>query len=346
MANWNSLNHYIFSNMPQFIKTVPEKERPNYIEDRLSHYPRKFVTDYSRFESTFREELLELEHHIYRYYGMPNWCLWPMIGENILIGETGSAKIEDKRMSGEMNTSLGNSLMNFFFVYHVMSERGLKYGVDWDGVFEGDDGLIGSVELPTSNEFWKIGCDIDIAEIDSLGDGGFCGLFYGESLSPLVGPQHSMQALWSLTCPDLAGPAVKSELLNGKLLSLVHRAPGCPIAHTICRRYMRGKFRIVRDYWSELLLERYGISTEKDAGYWIRGSADVVVPEPTMNQRLDYEKLFKVPVALQFSVEKGIERGDWSLFTQVVADFNPHALVAAEYVDRLELNTRCSNGRI
>jgi len=333
MANWQDLGHFIFHNVRNFTKTVPEIDRPRFIQEKLGDYPVFFVTDYSRFESTFRAELMELEFMIYEHFGLPEWCYNSLSGTNTIFGETGTATIEAKRMSGEMNTSLGNSLMNFFFVYHIMSQRGLKYGIDWDGVFEGDDGLIGAKELPTKEEFYQIGCNIDIDPIPSLGRGGFCGLYYGDELSPVVSPQHALQALWSLTCPLNGGDRVRRELLNGKLLGLLFRAPGCPIICALQKKYMSGEFRIKRSYWGEILLRRFGMDLD-GADYWMKGTVRADIIEPTTQQRLDYADIFNISLVEQVEVERSIARGDWRLFESVVGDYNPDALRASSYICR------------
>jgi hypothetical protein len=278
---------------------------------------------------------MEIEFKIYEHYKLPTWCYKILSGVNRIVGETGRASIKAKRMSGEMNTSLGNSLMNFFFVFHVMRCRGLEYGKDWDAVFEGDDGLIGSIQLPTSEEFAAIGCSIDITPVQDIGASGYCGLYFGENMTPVVDPQHAMQALWSLSCPDNAGDGVKQELLNGKLLGLLHRAPGCPLVYALIRKYMKGTYRIPRSYWGEQLLRRYGMDCGGDQGYWMRGDIAAVVPEPTVASRVDYEVLFGVPVAMQLECEAEIMKGEWKLFCEIVSNFNPRSAVAAEYIDCL-----------
>jgi hypothetical protein len=121
------------------------------------------VTDYSSFEAHFTAEIMKLvEFQLYRHCTntLPigpkfmSLCEEAFTGINRLNSKAFMILIEATRMSGEMNTSLGNGFFNMMVTLFLASRRQSEgphpvtmekfidnYFHHVKGVFEGDDGL-------------------------------------------------------------------------------------------------------------------------------------------------------------------------------------------------------------
>jgi hypothetical protein len=328
-AAWAELNHNVFSCTPNFIKTVPIKERPRYISDKLARFEHVAVADSSRFESIVRRPLMRIEIELYKKFGLDPDCYKGLDGVNHLHFAGGSAKLQAKRMSGEQNTSLGNSILNLLLISFVLHESGLSED-DFYVICEGDDAIIGyngSVDL---SMFEKLCIKMAWDEVDHPGVGGFCGLYFGEALTSMVEPSSLAKIGWSLTAQPGMGDSMLSELQWAKLKSLSCEAPGCPIAWVLGNG-KHARMRWKRDYWNVHLLTTQGISTEGE-GHWIVMDGRITNTEPTMQQRLDYSACFGVEVSTQLRVEDDIRRGSLKSLESLILDLNPDLSAAAHYI--------------
>jgi len=96
--------------------------------------------DASRFDQHVRVEMLKFEHNLYKHY-FPGDCrlAWLLRQQlrNSCVAYTEDGKIryvvEGSRMSGDMNTALGNCLIMCALVYTYMAEKGLRYSLANNG---------------------------------------------------------------------------------------------------------------------------------------------------------------------------------------------------------------------
>lgn len=88
--------------------------------------------DASRFDQHVRAELLKFEHSLYMmFYPGDKWLAellsWQLVNRCVAYTADGSVKyvVDGSRMSGDMNTALGNCLIMCTLVYSLMAERGM-----------------------------------------------------------------------------------------------------------------------------------------------------------------------------------------------------------------------------
>jgi hypothetical protein len=125
------IEHEIFKN-PAFIKKIPVMERPEYICNRILKGGGLYMeTDYSSFESLFTPQLMRsCEMIMYKYMsrdllGGTTWFSLverTITGTNAISNKYFKAWVEGKRMSGEMNTSLGNGFSNLMIMKFVLAK--------------------------------------------------------------------------------------------------------------------------------------------------------------------------------------------------------------------------------
>lgn len=198
---------------PAFIKHVPVDERAEYISEMLDVPGNVFIqTDYSSYESHFSPKLMKsCEFVLYEYMlrDVPRGLegLWVMKtvlqGVNPIKNKFFSCVITACRMSGEMNTSLGNGFANLM-LYSFQCSR---LGIEAVGVVEGDDGLFSAKpgKHPTTDMFTESGCIIKLNTFTSLSEASFCGLLFDETDKQIITDPVKVLLKFGWTTKQYAG---------------------------------------------------------------------------------------------------------------------------------------------
>jgi len=121
---FSSIEHQVCK-LPWFIKYIPVQDRPRAIMDKLIREGAMYVcTDYTSFEAHFEPHIMwALEEPLYRFMcvdlpaeerdGFMRFWHEHVRGKNKLdIADQLNCTLPGVRMSGEMNTSLGNGWCN------------------------------------------------------------------------------------------------------------------------------------------------------------------------------------------------------------------------------------------
>lgn len=319
------------------IKYVPVAERPVVLHDLLYRPSGNYqVTDYSSFEAHFTAEMMSIaEFQLYRHCttDLPegedfmNLCNEAFTKSNNLHNKFFHMIIEATRMSGEMNTSLGNGFFNMMMCLFLANQKSEKSGradtnhtmEEWidtyydhvKGVFEGDDGLCTFEEglEPTTEDFTEMGLIIKLENFDNLGEASFCGnLFDEEDLVQITDPLYVMCTLgWTNRRYVRSSQETKHALLRCKSNSFLHAYPGCPIIQAMAMWALRvtpgntaKEMRMIdqMDQWNkEQTLQAY-------AGQKLKPSK---VPIRT---RLLVNKLYGVSISQQIEIENWFEHSN------------------------------------
>jgi hypothetical protein len=317
----------VFSN-PHFIKKVPINDRPRIISEKLYAVGRKYYcTDFTSMEAHFTEEnMCDIEIVMYRYMCSQNgWASWIMeIIIKVLIGKQEIrfrlviVCLNATRMSGEMNTSLGNGFANLMIF--LFTCKNCKCYVIWIFV-EGDDGISAlqvkrGGHIPTPEDFKNLGWDIKLETHDDLNTASFCGMVFDPTELVVVTDPRKVLASFGW-CPKRyvgSSRAVKLQLLRAKGFSMAHQYNGCPMIAALGRRLVHitegVKIRksivdSVEQYKREQLAEAIkGLPAEKTPGARTRQLvADLygIEPEDQISfedqvKNIDLDSSFSVPV--------------------------------------------------
>jgi len=143
-----------------FVKYVPVKDRPDYIEEHLFPGP-VAATDFSSMEASFTPKVMELSKvlfkHMFKFLGELPHKLYGRLSEmNKCIFKWFTLFIEATRMSGEMDTSCSNGFATKMLI--EFSAFKLKLGEIKESV-EGDDSLFNTItgKFPTTEFFCPTG---------------------------------------------------------------------------------------------------------------------------------------------------------------------------------------------
>lgn len=335
--------------LPEFIKHVPVRDRADYIYSRLYGDGYIYVaTDFSSFESHFTKEMMEAcefvfyKHMLKHYPEVYNTMREVLQGLNRCSDKYFKILIQARRMSGEMNTSLGNGLSNLIFMRTISRLYG--YGVPV-GVVEGDDGLfrykIGKV--PSTKDFTDLGFNIKLEVFKKISDASFCGLLFDEDDREVISDPRKILASFGWTSQKYANASKKTiaKLIRCKSLSLAHAYPGCPIVAELARYGLRvtRSYNVRQFINSRRDLNMYEREKYLEAEAYFRDprhrdELSAPIKEVGMGTRVLVERLYGIDIPLQLKIEEYLrEKNDLDqIDLPEVIDLVPNSWV--EYADR------------
>jgi len=297
-----------------FIKKVPVCDRPAYIMRLLGHGAKFFVTDHTAFEAHFTRELMDsCEFILYEYMvqKLPTGGDFMQFvhdaigGRNRCVFKHFDVYIDATRMSGEMNTSLGNGFSNLMFMLFMAHEKGCE---NVFGVVEGDDGLFTmSGELPTVEDFANLGLTLKLELADEINVASFCGLVFDpDDLVNVTDPITAMADFgWTSGRYARCSSRRKMELLRCAAMSMAYQYSGCPILSSLAAYGLRvtSGYRAKpglmdgwwRDHWNEMC---QNLSS--------RGA----LKSPQKNTRFLVEKLYGITCEEQIKIESYLDSLD------------------------------------
>lgn len=306
---FKAMEHLVYKH-PFFIKHVPVKDRAQYVRDLLYQEGAKyFVSDYSAFESLFVKDLQEAcEFQLYEYLlenvdggsNILSLMRETQLGLNQIQFKNFSMRIPAKRMSGEMNTSLGNGFSNFMFMDFMCMKKGCRNLV---GVVEGDDGLFrADGDLPTESDFARLGLIIKAETHLSLETASFCGLIFDvEDRINIVDPLETIVSTgWTNNRYASSTDMKLKRLLRCKALSLAHQYPGCPLVSSFAWYILR----CTRGLDAGNILASYGSLWERDQLLAaVADESNILRRTPSLRTRFLMEDLYNIPVHHQLAIE-------------------------------------------
>lgn len=287
---------------------------------------RYFQTDFTSFEKHF---IAKIQHSIefVLYDEMMPWLpdsdkqfLFSVLaGTNNLRTRAGvSAKVKARRMSGEMNTSLGNGFTNLMLALFCAHE----HGFDLDGYVEGDDGLFACNGELTKEMYAGLGFEIKIDEVADPCHASFCGMIFSDSGQIIRDPKRFLQTFgWTHSFIN-AGDKIMRELLRAKALSACYETPHCPIVGAMARRALlktRGSApRFVRDGYHDV-----------DA---IPRDEKAIEPfRPELSTRMLFAQKFGVSIEEQLRCEAAILDDDMPTVADLIPNQNAAVLRACTH---------------
>jgi hypothetical protein len=295
----------------EFVKYIPVVDRPRYLFERLGKNSRYFSSDYSSFEAHFgRQMMMNCEFILYKYMteAVPaqrqamRQIMSVISGDNEIRFNDVVMHLEATRMSGEMNTSVGNGFSNLMINSYVAELHNCgKITI----CVEGDDGIMCfqyPQNAPCEADFKKYGLIIKLVESDNLADLSFCGQVFDpddgivitEPFDALVNVGFSRK--WHVK----ANSGLKKQLLRARALSMMYQYNGCPMLTAFAARVIeltsgiRFRKRLI---FSFNMYERESMREALDL------HIVPYIPPPNSPCRLLFSRLYGVSIPDQLSFE-------------------------------------------
>lgn len=253
-----------------FIKNVPVVERAAFI-NKLFQNLRVYLNDCTAFESSshpslMRNVLLPIYQHCsnHEYDEYVSDYIEALCGINKIKCSDYKMLVNGRRMSGEMDTSLGNGLINLVIICYVFWKKGGSLS-DLLIIIEGDDSLfhhLGGIEV-NSDDFRKLGFNAKLESSAHVSDASFCGLIYHED--DLINIANPMTILMKLGWADARyanyPDRIKLELYKSKITCMIVQYYKTPIIYPYCLSMYKqlSKSRVKTDnYWDQQVVKQIG----------------------------------------------------------------------------------------
>lgn len=306
----------------EFIKHVPVPERPALIDALRAGGRRYYQTDYTAYESHFKPEIMEIvECELYRHClgnDVSAQFLCSVIsGWNYMRTHTGiRAKIQGRRMSGDMCTSLGNGFTNLMLAKFIAEE----HSGHLEGFVEGDDGLFATDFELKAEDYKDLGFTIKIGEVEDPCEASFCGMIFSRSGEIIRDPRTFMMGFGWTQSFISAGPKIMDELLRAKALSSAYETPQCPIIGAFSRYALAKTVNVLPRFVND--------------GYHIpRDVVNVPVFSPSADTRLLFERKYQVSVATQLAAEECIRNGRFECLQHIIPPESDCLQYSMNYVE-------------
>jgi hypothetical protein len=261
------------------------------------------ATDYTAFESHFTESLLTIcEFRLYSYMTrhLPTHVqfmrdLLVLTGKNAVYFRDVKCEIKARRMSGEMNTSLGNSFANLMLFFYVHRNNAFC-----DAIVEGDDCIGAYVgTTPTKEQYAELGLTVKIETPNLFSEASFCGQIFTDDYDVITDPHKIIVKTGWINANYLNSKLKKKmELLRCRAMSILSMYPACPIV-TAFGSYL---LRVTTGY--HFYVDRGLTPYERKKLSLLCENFQSRVRMPTMPCRRLMEGVFKFSVVEQIHLEK------------------------------------------
>lgn len=309
-----------------FIKKIPRDQWAKVLVE-MEDLGVKFSTDYTAFESHFDPETMKMcEFLLYDYMtqDLPDHEYFMRLIDEVLAGENicefkfFTLTIKGRRMSGEMNTSLGNSFFNLMVLLYVFWYLGVE---KHDEKVEGDDGAVTASNCDpdeVQTVFTDMGLDIKVDVHREISKMSFCGMvFHPRDLINITDPMKAcVKMSWAMKRYARARTPKLGALASMKALSYIYQYPGCPVVTKMALWVLRKtKHYDYRSIWKSLSMY------EREMLHEALARKDELLKlarrKPPQNTRILMHEVYGVSPTLQKTLEKefdysGFDYIDWS----------------------------------
>lgn len=150
--------------------------------------------------------------------------------------------IPSTRMSGEMNTSLGNGLVNFIIINYISE---VLHKTDVTLFVEGDDSIYKTLAKITAQDFTDCGFTCELSTVETISEASFCGLIFDtETYTVIADPiKYILKTPWMMRRWMRASDKAQFGILKCKALSLLWQFPGCPIIQAYAYYLYRNTYK-------------------------------------------------------------------------------------------------------
>lgn len=298
---------------PVFVKHLNTQQKAALILSNSSFGRYIYEIDFSAFESQIIDEvMMSIE------FGVIEWLTQYMLDEEqvnfIESFLTMQQKLKSRdgfralcyalRMSGEMDTSVMNSWVNFIVVSYVA----MKSEALMQPLFEGDDGLVATDKPLDGTLFAKCGFTVKLVPREQFYLASFCGMYVSTDGNVIREPQKVLVSFGWTNRMVYASDTVHMELLRCKSLSLLSDLPRCPILTALALKGLA--------LTSEYSVRKSVIESLKDGyhEYHFEPETEVIDHTISMQTRVCFAHLFGISVDVQLKCEESLTDGNVALF--------------------------------
>lgn len=297
-----------------FAKYIPVADRGDWLQSKLlMDCVKCCTTDFTAMEASIKSRVFEeieipfYEHMLQGVHGgrdAVEAMRLVLPGRNNCMFRDFNLRIDGCRMSGEMNTSLGNGFVNKMLISYYL----FCHGKDWRSPkgIEGDDGIfLDVVKSQVGDFFTKLGFRIKLLDNLPLSEASFCGIVADEDDKKIItDPREVLATLgWANRNYMRMNDRTRHTMIRAKAMSMAYSYQGCPVLSACARWLLRcTKSYDVRHFISQSpSLSEY----EREQLLAALNNFSLAVCEVKVGQgtRDLVERLYEVPVEVQLRME-------------------------------------------
>lgn len=234
-----------------FIKKIPKNQRAQFLKDFIYDPTSCFaISDFTSFEAHFIKLIMQIiERPLYKYMTqkLDKHKIFMYFYDTYILGinkvkfKYYKVNIEATRMTGEMNTSLGNGWANLMLYLFTLYKSGI--GIDellrYPLGVEGDDGLARIRKGKFRNEiFTNLGFNVKLSIVPNIEEASFCGNVFDPDDMVII--PNIIEALlelgWGSATYSRSKITKKLGFLRAKAFSLIYEYSGCPLLQPLAHR--------------------------------------------------------------------------------------------------------------
>lgn len=312
---FSAIEKQLFKN-PYFIKYVPVADRPRVIMEELYRYNGLYMaTDFAHFESHFEKLIFEtIEFQLYDHMTqfLPSHKDFMALLRRVLCGVNVCkfrrllVFIIAGRLSGEMNTSLGNGFTNLMLILYACKCSGI---VKPPGKIEGDDSLFVIPHKIDSTIFEKCGFTIVINYFEKLEHASFCGMIFDRNaLQNVTDPyKYLLNFGWLKENYVMSSRKTQMKLLLSRSISLLVTYPACPILTSLAKYGLRcsRRYKYPKND-GDTRYEKARLRDDYERFYTNKFSRDPI----HLDTRFLVNDVFKIDIDTQLQIEKYLDSLD------------------------------------
>jgi hypothetical protein len=295
-----------------FIKNIPVLERANYLFQKYNVPGMKLSSnDFTTFEASFSYHIMYIEvwffcwciKHTSAYYYFAEIMKRIKRGENKLLFRTFVCVLLARRYSGEMDTSMNNSLVNEVAIKFMLYKSGESE--DLDPTVEGDDSIIPHFGELDESIMLRLGFNAKFEHFDSAFEASFCGLVFDPNeLDLCYDPIKFLLGLGYTGDRYLnARDSTLKALLRAKAMSFLYNFRNCPIITVTCKAILKQTIYISSNSVRKAFM-RLGSARTADLNY----DYSTIEPNIGMGTRLLVWKKFGISPGYQIYWEDFINK--------------------------------------
>lgn len=292
---------------PVVMKGKNAEQRGRIIDKKWSRFKRPVAlgVDAKRFDQHVSKEALEWEHSIYKTYfagkdrkELATWLKWQIYNKGLAVADDAVTWYEKtgSRMSGDMNTSLGNVLLMCCMMHAFLVGRDYEFVNDGDDcviIMEYDDAL--EVEPLIVPWFLQVGFSMKVEEpVDTLEEVVFCqSQPVWDGAGYLMVRQVPNCVAKDATCLKTYNPVFAKKWLTAVGEGGLAGWGGIPIVQEVYKKYAA--------------FDKHGLSEvlmKQDAMYWHARGVKREYHEPSARTRFSFWLAFGIAPEQQIAIER------------------------------------------
>lgn len=307
------------SKLHSLAKGLNSQERAQLLEEKWSLFvkPVCISLDCSRWDRHLHKDMLQIELDFYKKLIGHNkeleWLLGKQLVNKCFAGPMDRSwnvkyKVSGNRMSGDMNTALGNCLMMLLFVKTAMLELNIPF---WDVLDDGDDCLLiiehkflSVIQDKLPSIFLGFGQELKLENIaHELEDIKFCQTKYVKlsSGNRFISDWRKILACGTSGIRFWDNPRIVPDMLYAVGVCLFAANFGVPIIQSYALRLIKLSSGKLPRCWKMMYDEQQKLARDKRMGKFDEHPNEVFI---STDDRYSFERTYGVQVERQIEIER------------------------------------------